>query len=115
MKATLWFGGLVVLIVVVCGALLSIPFSASVERQAIAASGVIAVVVQLFAFVIARMMSGPNFMAGWVIGIALRFVALVAYAFVCVKMLGMPATAALISLVTFLFVSTLVEPKLLTK
>jgi hypothetical protein len=28
---------------------------------------------------------------------------------------GMPATAALISLVTFLFISTLVEPKLLTK
>ena len=85
MKATLWFGGLVVLIVVVCGALLAIPFSASAERRAIETSAVIAVVVQLFAFVIARMVSAPNFMAGWVIGIALRFVALVAYAFVGVK------------------------------
>jgi hypothetical protein len=115
MKATLWFGGLVVLIVVACGALLAIPFSAAAERRAIETSAVIAVVVQLFAFVIARMVSAPNFMAGWVIGIALRFVALVAYAFVGVKVFGMPATAALISFVTFLFISTLVEPKLLTK
>ncbi|MGE5100726.1 MAG: hypothetical protein ACM3SX_12125 [Deltaproteobacteria bacterium] len=115
MKATLWFGGLVVLIVVVCGALLSIPFSEPLERRAIETSAVIAVIVQLFAFVIARMVSTTNFLGGWVTGVALRFVALVAYAFVGVKTFGMPPAAALISLVTFLFISTLVEPKLLTK
>jgi hypothetical protein len=32
-----------------------------------------------------------------------------------VKLFGMPPAAALISLVIFLFISTLVEPKLLTK
>ena len=53
-------------------------------------------------------------LSGWIIGVALRFVTLIAYAFVAVKVLGMPAPAALISLVTFLFISTLVEPKLLT-
>jgi hypothetical protein len=42
-------------------------------------------------------------------------VALIVYAYVGVKLIGMPAAAALISLATFLFVSTLVEPKLLTK
>lgn len=115
MKAVMWFGGSVILIVVVCGALLSIPFSGPLERRAIETSGVIAVVVQLFAFVIARMVSAPNFLAGWITGVALRFVALIAYAFVGVKLFGMPAPAALISLVTFLFISTLVEPKLLTK
>jgi hypothetical protein len=114
-KATLWFGGLVVLIVVVCGALLSIPFSQPDERRAIETSAVVAVVVQLFAFVIARLASGPNFLTGWIIGVALRFVSLIAYAFVAVKLFGMPPAAALISLVTFLFISTLVEPKLLTK
>jgi len=31
-----------------------------------------------------------------------------------VKMLGMPAPAGLLSLVTFFFITTLVEPKLLT-
>ena len=115
MKATLLFGGVVVLIVVVCGALLSIPFSAPQDRRAIETSAVIALVVQLFAFAIARMVSASNFLTGWITGVALRFVVLIAYAFIGVKVLGMPAAAALISLVTFLFVSTLVEPKLLTK
>jgi hypothetical protein len=115
MKAMLWFGGSVVLIVVVCGALLAIPFSAPQDRRAIETSAVIALVVQLFAFAIARMVSASNFLAGWITGVALRFVVLIAYAFVGVKVFGMPAAAALISLVTFLFISTLVEPKLLTK
>jgi hypothetical protein len=115
MKAVVWFGGVVILIVVVCGALLSIPFSQPEERRAIETSAVIALIVQLFAFVIARMVSGPNFLAGWITGVALRFVTLIAYAFVGVKLFGMPPAAALISLVIFLFISTLVEPKLLTK
>jgi hypothetical protein len=114
-KATLWFGGAVILIVVVCGALLSIPFSEPLERRAIETSAVVAVIVQVFAFVIARVVSTTNFFAGWVTGVALRFVVLIGYAFVGVKVLGMPPAAALISLVTFLFLSTLVEPKLLTK
>jgi hypothetical protein len=33
---------------------------------------------------------------------------------VAVRILGMPAPVALISLVSFFFVSTLIEPKLLT-
>jgi hypothetical protein len=76
---------------------------------------VIAVIVQLFAFAITRVVSTTNFLAGWITGVALRFVALIGYAFVGVKVFGMPPAAALISLVTFLFISTLVEPKLLTK
>jgi hypothetical protein len=114
MRAILWFGVAAVLIVVVCGLLLAIPFSSARERQAIEASAVVAVVVQLFAFAVARFVSKPNFLAGWTIGIALRFVTLIAYAFVAVKLFAMPAPAAMLSLVTFLFASTLVEPKLLT-
>jgi len=114
MKAILWFGVAVVLIVVGCGMVLAIPFSSSQERTAIEVSGVVAVVVQLFAFSVARFVSKPNFMAGWIIGVALRFVTLIAYGALAVKVFGMPAPAALLSLVIFLFVSTLVEPKLLT-
>jgi hypothetical protein len=114
MRAILWFGVTVVLIVLVCGVLLSIPFSSGEERKAIEASAGVAVVVQLFAFAIARLASERSYLTGWIIGAALRFVTLIVYAFVSVKVLGMPAPAALLSLVTFLFISTLVEPKFLT-
>ena len=114
MKALLLFAGVVGLIVVGGGLLFAIPFSSPAERRAIEVSGVVAIVVQLFGFAIARSTSTQNFMTGWFIGIALRFVTLIAYAFVAVKMLGLPAPAALLSLVTFFFISTLVEPKLLT-
>jgi len=114
MKAMMLFAVALALIVLGGGLLLAIPFSSPSERRAIEVSGVVAVVVQLFGFAIARSVPSQNFFSGWVIGIALRFVTLITYAFVAVKLLGLPAPAALISLVTFLFVSTLVEPKLLT-
>jgi hypothetical protein len=114
MKATLWFGAVVVLIVLVVGGLLAVLFSAPAERKAIVMSAVVAVVVQLFAFSMARVVGSSRFLAGWVLGVALRFVTLLAYGIVAVKGLGMPAAAALISLATFLFISTLIEPKLLT-
>jgi hypothetical protein len=113
-KAILAFGAATLLIVVVCGALLAVLFGSPTERRAIAASGVVALVVQLLAFTMARLAADAKFLAGWTAGVVLRFVTLVAYGFVAVKALGMPAPAALISLVTFLFVSTLIEPKLLT-
>jgi hypothetical protein len=108
------FAVVLVLIVLGCGLLLAIPFSSPGERKAIEVSAVVAVVVQLFGFAVARVVSERNFFSGWVIGVALRFVTLGAYAFVAVKVLGLPAPAALLSLLTFFFISTLVESKLLT-
>jgi len=114
MKATVWFGAAVVLIVLVGGAMMAVLFSAPGDRKAIVASGVVAFVVQLFAFSIARIAGPARFLSAWLLGTALRFAALVCYAVVAVKVLGMPAPAALISLATFLFITTLIEPKLLT-
>lgn len=114
MKAILAFGAATLVIVVICGAVLAIPFGSPAERRAIEASGVVALVVQLLAFTMARVAVDAKFLAGWTAGVVLRFVTLVAYGFVAVKAFAMPAPAALISLVTFLFVSTLIEPKLLT-
>src|SRR6476646_903208 len=114
MKAMILFAVAMALIVVGGGFLLAVPFSSPSERRAIEVSGIVALVVQLFGFAITRSVSTQNFFSGWVIGIALRFVTLVSYAFVAVKLLGLPAPAALISLVSFLFLSTLIEPKLLT-
>jgi hypothetical protein len=110
----LWFGLAIVLIMIGCGLLLAIPFSSGREHAAIRWSAVVAVIVQLFAFTIARLTREKSFFAGWITGAALRFVTLIGFALIGVKVLGMPAPAALISLVTFLFVSTLVEPKFLT-
>jgi hypothetical protein len=114
MRAFLWFGGALLLIVLVGGALLAIPFSTPADRRAVAASAVVALVVQLFAFVVARTAPPEKFLAGWITGVALRFVTVIAYAFVAVKVAGLPAAAALVSLVTLLFISTLVEPRFLT-
>ena len=112
-KPVLWFAAAVTVIVLVSGSVLAIPFSSAGDRSAIAASAAVAVVVQLFAFAIARVTAKSSFFAGWTIGIVLRFATLIVYAFVAVKGLAMPAPAALISLVMFLFLTTLVEPKLL--
>jgi hypothetical protein len=113
-KATLWFAIVVIAVAAIVGPVLAIPFSSPIEHRAIEASAAVAVVVQVFAFVIARALLKGDFMTGWVIGVVMRFVTLLVYAFVAVKLLGMPAPAALLSLATFLFISTIVEPKLLT-
>jgi hypothetical protein len=114
MKAMLAFGAALVLIVLAGGALLAIPFSSPAERRAVATSAAVVVVVQLFAFAIARFAARSDSLSGWLIGVALRFVTVIVYALVAVKVVGLPAAAALLSLVLLLFVSTLVEPKFLT-
>lgn len=114
MKGMLAFAAVLVLIVLAGGALLAIPFSSPDERRAVATSAVVVVAVQLLAFAIARFAGRPDSLAGWVVGAALRFVTLVAYAVVAVRVVGLPAAAALLSLVTLLFVSTLIEPRFLT-
>jgi hypothetical protein len=108
------FGAVVAAMVVGLGLLLAIPFGAAADRTAIEAAAGVAFVVQLFAFTVARLTAKSNYLAGWVTGIALRFVALITFAFVAVKGMALPAPAALISLATFLFTSTLIEPKFLT-
>jgi hypothetical protein len=114
MKATIWFAAALLVIVLVVGRLLAIPFSSSADRRAIVTSGVVAIFVQLCAFLLARRSAGPGLGSGWALGIGMRFIALIAYGVVAVGILGVPAPAALISLVSFFFVSTLIEPKLLT-
>ena len=114
MKGMLGFGAALVLIVLAGGALLAIPFSSPDERRAVAVSAAVVLVVQLSAFAIARFASRPNPFAGWLVGAALRFVTVIVYAIIAVKVVGLPAAAALLSLVILLFVSTLIEPKFLT-
>lgn len=113
MKALALFLGAALVIVAVAGGVMTMAFPTPADHRAIWISAVVALVVQGFAFMIVRLAAGPRVMAGWGVGALLRLVVLVAYAFLATGALGLPATAALISLVVFFFLSTLVEPLLL--
>ena len=86
-------------------------FPDAATRRSLGIAAAIAFLVQLMAFSIARAMARKkNVMAGWGIGIALRFLALFLFGLVAVPRLGLPLSASLVGLATFLFVTTLIEP-----
>lgn len=92
---------------------LGLVFVGAADHHAIRVSATVAFVVQLFSFAVARVVAQGNVMAGWGLGMLLRLATLVVYAFAITKAFGLPPAAALMSLATFLFVSTLIEPVLL--
>ena len=80
-------------------------------RHALSISAVTAFFVQVAAFFVVREMARrKNVVAGWGIGIALRFGALLIFALIVVPRFGLPLSASLLGLATFLFVTTLIEP-----
>lgn len=86
-------------------------FRDTTSRQALGMAAAVAFVVQMVAFVIAREFARrQNVMAGWGIGIALRFVALLAFGLLAVPAFGLPLASSLLGLAMFLFVTTLIEP-----
>jgi hypothetical protein len=100
-------------IVAASGSLLALAYRGGAERHAIVVSAWVAFGVQLFAFAIARLTLRSNVVAGWGLGALLRMAALAVYAFLVVNALGLVSGAALISLATFFFLTTLIEPLLL--
>lgn len=84
------------------------PDPASVD--AVRASAWLAIVVQTFTFAIARLVARTQVMAGWGLGVLLRFATVAFWAMLGAKALGLPSTPALMSLVVFYFVSTVIEP-----
>lgn len=82
-------------------------------ERAVLASAAVAVVVQLFGFLILMLARKSNPIAAWGLGAVLRMGVLAVYALVAVKTLGLASAPALLSLATFFFLSTLVEPLLL--
>ena len=88
-------------------------YGSPAERQAIWISAAIALPVQVLAFAVAWLMSRTgNGIAGWGVGAIICFATLIIYGFV-VRGLGLPSSAALVSLAAFLFITELVEPPLL--
>ncbi len=78
--------------------------------DAVRASAWLAFVVQSFTFLIARLVARQNVIAGWGLGVLLRFASVAFWALLGIKALGLVSGPALISLVVFYFLSTLVEP-----
>ena len=97
------------------GWLLSLAFPGPRDATAIRLSAIVAIVVQLVAFAATKAIAHRNLIAGWGAGSLLRFVTLVLYALLAVKVLGVAPVAALVSLATFLFLSTLIEPLFLRR
>lgn len=95
------------------GVLFGMLFRSPADHRAIAVSAAVALGVQLFAFAVMLLVRGTNLFAAWGLGMLLRFVVLVIYAFLVLRGMNLPPTSALFSLVTFFFLSTLVEPVLL--
>lgn len=113
MKAGAYFAAATAGLIVVSWLLLRLGFSSAADRQALLVSAGVAWVVQLASFAIARGSSRRNLVVSWGIGTVLRMIVLGFYAFLVAPALGLPLSAALVSLVTFFFVSMLVEPLLL--
>jgi hypothetical protein len=107
------YAGIAGALIAMAGVALSFAFDAPAERRAILISAVLAFVVQLAAFAAIGLASASNVMTGWGIGVLVRFLVLVAYALLVVGAVGLAPAAALISLATFFFLCTLVEPLVL--
>ena len=92
-------------------AILTLVFTEPDVRRALTIAAPIALVVQLVAFfIVLAMARRKNVIAGWGIGITLRFAALLIFGLVAVPKLNLPLAPALLGLATYLFVSTLIEP-----
>jgi hypothetical protein len=113
MKKVAIFALVSLLEIVLVGWMLAYAFQSAAEVHAILVSALIAWIVQLASFTIARSWAATNVIAGWGLGMLIRFFVLAIYALIGVKVLGLAITPALVSLAVFFFVSTLAEPVLL--
>lgn len=107
------YAAVVLAVVVVGGLLMSLAFHGPGDSTAIWLSGAVAVVLQLAAFAVGRLAGQAGLMARMGAGALIRFVGLIAYALIALLALKLPAVAALVSLATFLFLSTLLDPLLI--
>lgn len=99
-----------VVLLVVVGFVLAWLFRAPGDLSAVLTAGWVALGVQLLTFAIVRLASREQVIAAWGLGVLVRFAVVALWAFLLVPALGLPATPALLSLVAFFFVSTVVEP-----
>jgi hypothetical protein len=108
-KALLLYALSCVVVIGLVGGILTAVYGAGREMQAVWVSALVALVVQLVAFTIARTLADEgNGIAGWALGAVICLVALVVYGFAS-RALGLPQSAALLSLATYFSLTELIE------
>ena len=117
MKRVVRFVAAAAILIVLAAFLLGLLFRLPGDARAIRISAAIAFAVQVFAFAIVLVVAGAgtNVFPAWGLGILLRLAALAVTGLWLVSALRLRAEPALISLATFFFVTTLVEPLLLLR
>lgn len=110
MKRALSFAGASLLLIVGMAWVLTKFWPDPMAQQSIWFSAGIALGVQIIGFFFVRFLAPTHVIAGWGAGMILRFLVLALHALLGVRLMDFPAAPALLSLVTFLFLSTLIEP-----
>jgi hypothetical protein len=112
-RALLLYGLACVVAIGLAGGVFSAVYLTAPERSAVWVSALVALVVQMVAFAIARaLVDVGHGIAGWGLGAVICLVALIVYGFAS-RALGLPSNAALLSLATYFFLTELIEPPLL--
>jgi hypothetical protein len=109
-KKGLWFAALAAVLIFGGAWGITVLKPGAELARAVWSSAVIAFVVQLVSFAIARPFVATNPIAGWGLGSLVRFAVVLLHAFVGIPALGLASGPALLSLVGFLFVTMIVEP-----
>lgn len=110
MRNHLVYAGLTLAIILVAGWLLSLAFHGPGDASAIELSAVVAAAVQIAAFAPVRRLARGHMIVGWGVGALVRFVTLVVYGLLVLKVLAVAPAPALVALAAFLFLTTLIEP-----
>ena len=112
-RAVALYGLSSLVVIGLAGAVLALVWGAPLDRRAVLVSALVALVVQMLAFAIARRRAvSGNGVAGWALGAVICLIVLVIHGFVS-RGLGLPSNVALVSLATFFFLTELIEPPLL--
>lgn len=110
LRSLLLFTVAQLVLLMVVGLVLTRVFAAPGDMSAIMTAGWVALGVQCLTFAIVRLVGREQVIAAWGLGVLVRFAVVALWAFLLIPALGLAPTSALISLVTFFFVSTVVEP-----
>ena len=112
-RGVLLYGLACLVAIGLAGGVFTAVYATAPERSAVWTSALVALVVQIVAFAIARALAAVGHgVAGWGLGAVICLAALIVYGFAS-RALGLPSNAALLSLATYFFLTELIEPPLL--
>ena len=114
MKATVRFAAVCAVTIAALGGVFALLLRAPAARHAVLVSAAVAFAVQVAAFAAVRAVGPERIYTAWLGGGVLRMLVLVVYGLVAVREYALAPAPALLSLATFLFVTTLVESKLIS-